>query len=313
MIPILFADNSYRREKIYNALKAPLAAGGYTLQLWPDEITDSTMIEYAIIWYPPHGALQNLPNLKAIFSIAAGIDGVVDDASIPDHIPLIRTVDPFLTQGMVEYALLHALRYHRQQHIYEQQQHDNIWKQLPQIAPQERSIGIMGLGEIGSEIAKTFAALNFKTKGWSRTAKMIDGVECFAGAAALPEFLQQTEILLNVLPLTPATQNILNAELFNQLPIGAFVINMARGGHLVVPDLLAALATGQVVAATLDAFETEPLPSESPLWQHPQITITPHIASITRFDRVATNVMQQIKDYQAGKPWQYMVDRGRGY
>ena len=313
MIPILFANSTYRREKIYQALKAPLAAGGYELQLWPDQVIEPAAIEYAIIWYPPTGSLQNLPNLKAIFSIAAGIDGVVNDASIPANVPLIRTVDPFLTQGMIEYALLHALRYHRHQHTYEQQQREHIWKQLPQIAPQERSIGIMGLGEIGSEIAKAFAALNFKVSGWSRSAKNIAGVECFFGAAQLTAFLKQTDILINVLPLTAATRGILDTELFSQLPKGAFVINMARGGHLVVPDLLAALANGQVAAATLDAFETEPLPPENPLWQHPQVTITPHIASITRFDRVAANVMQQIQAHQAGQSWQYVVDRQRGY
>lgn len=313
MTPILFADITYRADKIYSALKAPLAAGGYHLQMWPAEVVDMGAIKYAIIWYPPDESLQNLPNLAAIFSIAAGVDGVADNSNIPAHVPLIRTVDPFLTQGMVEYALLHGLRYHRHQPFYDARQREGMWDRLPQIAPQERTIGIMGLGEIGSAIAAAFTALHFQVRGWSRTAKALFDVECFHGTAQLPQFLSKCEIVINVLPLTPETRGILKADLFNLLPMGAYLINMGRGGHMVLPDILAALASGQLAHATLDAFENEPLTPEDPLWQHPKITVTPHIASITRLDRVAANVMAQINAHQAGQPWQHTVDRQKGY
>ncbi len=306
---ILFSDDSYRADKIFSALKSAMPE--IDLRKFPDT-GDPDAIDYAIIWYPKPGSLQNLPNLKAVFSVAAGVDGILRDATLPD-VPLIRSVDPGLTQGMVEYVVYHVLRYHRHQHHYDRQQREAVWKQLPQVPPQKRRIGIMGLGEMGGACAKALRFLKFDLRGWSRSAKKIDGMKTFAGDDALPAFLSETDILVNVLPLTPETHGILNAKNFAALPDGAFLIHAGRGGHMVESDLLAALESGKLTHASLDVFPTEPLPEDSLLWAHPKITLTPHIASITDFAAAARNILNNINLLKSDQPLPGTVDRRRGY
>jgi glyoxylate/hydroxypyruvate reductase A len=184
---------------------------------------------------------------------------------------------------------------------------------LPQKLAHERRVGVMGLGVLGTDSAQALAALRFDVAGWSRSPKQIDGVACFAGLGQLGDFLARTEILVCLLPLTASTRGILNAETFARLPQDAVVINAARGGHLVEPDLLAALDQGQIAAATLDVFETEPLPLDHPFWTHPRVTVTPHVAAATHARSAAASVVAQIDRYERGLPLEHVVDIQRGY
>ncbi len=283
------------------------------VRAWPD-VGDPADIRYALAWKPPAGELAKLPNLKAILSMGAGADHLFADPALPD-VPVTRVVDPYLTAGITEYVLLHVLRYHRNQPVFEAQQRDHVWDDRARELRQadERPVGVMGLGELGRDTVAKLAALGFDVAGWSRTAKDLPGVACFAGPDGLAPFLARTEILVCLLPLTAETADILNRETLAQLPQGADLINAARGGHVVDADLTDALASGQLAHATLDVFREEPLPGEHPFWDHPQITITPHNASITDPRSVVRQVAENIRRFDAGEPPLYLVDRAAGY
>jgi glyoxylate/hydroxypyruvate reductase A len=274
---------------------------------------DRSDIRYCLAWKPRPGELTTLPNLKVIFSLGAGVDGILADDTIPAHVPIIRMVEPGLTQGMVEYVLWQVLYHHRRMWEVEDAQRRGQWLDQTYPAPWDRVVGIMGLGEIGEAAARQLAQFQFKLRGWSRSAKKIDGVECFAGAGGLRDFLTGCEILVCLLPLTPETRGILNADLFADLPAGAAVINAGRGGQLNEADLLAAMQAGRIGSATLDVFQTEPLPAGHPFWRQPRLFITPHIASITDAGAAVQVIRQQIADIEAGRPLQHLVDRARGY
>lgn len=306
---ILFSDNTYRGDTIYKALQAAMPQ--IDLRKYPDT-GNADEIDYAIIWYPAPGSLKGLSNLKAIFTVSAGVDAILTDQTLPD-VPLVRSVNEGLTQGMVEHIVYNVLRFHRHHHIYDAQQREAIWKQLPQIRPQHRRIGIVGFGELGSACAEILLALKFPVAAWSRSPKDMTGVQSFAGLDTLPDFLAQTDILVNLLPLTHETSGILNKGLFAQLPKGAFLINAGRGKHMVEQDVLAALDSDQLSAAALDVFAPEPLLETSPFWLHPKVTLTPHIASITDFTAVAQSILKQIEAFEGGKDLKHIVDRGRQY
>ena len=282
------------------------------VRIWP-EVGDTSDIEFALVWKPPAGLLRSLPNLRAIFSLGAGVDHIFKDPQRPAGVPITRVVDDHLTGGMVEFALLHTLRFHRDLHVYEAQQRDRVFRGLTQILPEERRVGLLGLGVIGQAVAAGLLQHRFTVAGWSRTPKDIPGVACFHGADGLASFLAETSILICLLPLTEETAGILNAETFAKLPRGAFVINMARGDHLVEPDLLSALDSGHITAAALDVFETEPLPDDHPFWAHQKIRITPHIASISDPRIVADQVAENVGRIRTGKPLLYEVDPAAGY
>ncbi|MHA1564581.1 MAG: 2-hydroxyacid dehydrogenase, partial [Alphaproteobacteria bacterium] len=214
---------------------------------------------------------------------------------------------------MREYVLLAVLSYHRQAPAYHAQQQQNDWTEHFQPPAAERSVGIMGLGVMGQAAAASLAAHGFAVSGWSRGAKRIDNVRCFHGKQGLGPFLRATEILVCLLPLTSETENILDERLFAQLPTGASLINVARGAHLVEADLLEALASGQIAYATLDVFATEPLPGDHGFWRHPQITMTPHVASISDPRSVADQVIENIRRARDGETLLNQVDRLRGY
>ena len=237
-------------------------------------------IEIAVVWKPPAGGLRRFPNLKLIVSIGAGIDHVLADPELPRHVPILRTTGEDLTIRMREYVVLHVLRLHRRLPEIEAAQSRKEWLQLINPPAHERRIGVMGLGALGSDCAKALSAIGFDVAGWSRRRKATDGIESFAGDQELGPFLERSEILVCLLPLTPKTEGILNADLFRRLPEGACIINAARGGHLVEADLLDALDDGRIGAATLDVFHTEPLPASSPFWSHPKVLVTPHVASL---------------------------------
>ena len=244
-----------------------------------DAVTDPAEVEYAVVWRPRTGDIAKFPNLKAVVSIGAGIDHVLADSELPEGVPIIRTVGDDLTQRMREYVALHVLRHHRDMPRQLQAQAEKDWHAIVVPVAPNRTVGVMGLGNLGAAAAQTLSALGFNTRGWSKSPKDIAGVETFAGPEGMDAFLDGCEILVNLLPLTEQTTGILNAELFGKLAEGACLINCARGPHLVDADLLEALESGQIKQATLDVFHIEPLPAEHQFWDHPAITVTPHVAS----------------------------------
>lgn len=279
---------------------------------WPDEVGDPADIDMALVWRPPPGELARYPNLNVILSLGAGIDAMIADQTLPD-LPLARMVDPSMTRTMVDYILLAVLRHHRQFDLFEREQRAGRWTFALPKRVEEKTIGIMGQGELGAAAAIKLREHGFKVRGWSRSPKAIDGVKSYHGANQLEDFLSETEILVCLLPLTSDTRGILNASLFTALPDQACLINAARGSHLVENDLLAALDQGRLAAATLDVFEVEPLPADSPLWQHDNILITPHVASYCVPETAAKAVVDNIKRARSGKPLLNQVDRSQGY
>ncbi len=293
------------------------AAPERDVRRWPDKVGDAADIAYACAWKAPHGLLAQFPNLKAIFNLGAGADRLLADPDLPD-VPIARAVHPDLTGRMVEYVVLHVLMHHRRQRGYDAQQRARVWRGLPQPAASEVTVGVMGLGEIGTAAARALAALGFRVVGWSRGAKRIDGVESFAGTAELEAFLARSEILVAILPYTAETRGILDLALLRKLKRdgalgGAYLINAGRGGSQVDADIVAALDEGALAGATLDVFPVEPLPADSPLWTHPQVTITPHAAGDLSPDALAESVVAQIRAFEAGEPLRHLVDRARGY
>jgi len=270
-------------------------------------------IEYAFVWKQPAGLLGSLPKLRAVFSLGAGVEHILRDASLPAHVPLVRMVDPGLVAGMNEYVLWAVLHHHRQMPIYEAQQRESNWTQWVPPLPRQRRIGIMGLGQLGGTCAQTLAGLDFDVAGWSRTPHEMKDVITYSGAVELPAFLSRTEILICLLPLTPETENILDARVFAQLPRGACVINVARGKHVVDEDLIAALDSGHLDGAILDVFREEPLPVTHPFWRHPKVRVTPHVSALTQIETATATLAQNIERLQAGQPMIGLVDRARGY
>lgn len=274
-------------------------------------------IDYALVWKPPAGQLKKLPNLKVIFSLGAGVDHVFADPDLPG-VPVVRVIDDDLTMRMSEYVVLHVLLHHRKQRAYDALQRNKVWREFSQSAAHEVSVGILGLGTLGQDAARKLQILGFKVSGWSRSQKEMENIDCFSGSDGLNDFLEKTDILVCLLPLTPDTMGILNADLFRRLshtgPLNApILINVGRGGHQVEADILDCLDDGTLGAVTLDVFETEPLPETSPLWDHPNVTITPHNASSSHPNAICRNVADQIKAFESGTPLKNVVDPDRGY
>ena len=260
---------------------------------------DPAQVRYAAVWKPDAGFLARLPNLEVIFNLGAGVDAVLADASLPPHVPLVRVVNADLTGRMTEYVTLHVLLHHRRFLELRRAQADTVWLGKYQWAARAVRVGIMGLGTLGRDAAEVLLRLGFKVSGWSRTAKSVPGVKVYAGNEQLLEFLRTTDILVALVPLTTETRGILDTRLFKQLARdGVFeapvVINAGRGGLQVEADILACLADGTLGAASLDVFQTEPLPATSPLWDHPDIIITPHNAADSDADAIAADVAAQI-------------------
>jgi len=275
-------------------------------------IGDPADIDYALVWKPKKGALKAFPNLKAIFSLGAGVDHLTD-RDLPAGVPVVRLVDRGLTQGMSEYVVYWVLHHHRRFDAYAEMIANLGWQRLPQKDARQRRVGVMGLGVLGLDALVKLNPFEFNLAGWSRTAKDIPGVESFAGQRGLDAFLARTEILVCLLPLTPETKGIINARTLRQLPNGAAVINAARGGHVVDDDLIEALDSGHIASATLDVFHTEPLADDHPFRTHPKVHLTPHIASITMPETAALSVADNIRRMQKGEAPEPVVDPETGY
>jgi len=287
------------------------------VRLWPDT-GDAADIRYALVWKPAQNALRDLPNLEVMFSLGAGVDHVLGRSDLPD-VPLVRFVDPNLTMRMTEYVCLHVLLHHRRLPDYMDNQREKKWDEFwPQPSAADMRVGILGLGVLGTDSVGKLVGLGYDVAGWSRTKKQVPGIETYAGESELGPFLARTDILVCLLPHTPDTDGMLNADLFSQLakdgPLpGPVLINAGRGKIQVEQDILSALDSGDLWAASLDVFNEEPLPEASPLWDHPRIVVTPHNASISDDRAVCAYVVNQIRAYEAGKPLENVVDLARGY
>ncbi|WP_145476582.1 glyoxylate/hydroxypyruvate reductase GhrA [Yersinia similis] len=279
---------------------------------------DTQPADYALVWQPPHEMLATRAELKGIFALGAGVDAILDQdrrypGTLPAGVPLVRLEDTGMSLQMQEYAVSCVLRYFRRMDEYQLQQQQKQWQPLEPHQRDQFTVGILGAGVLGKSVAHKLVEFGFHVRCWSRTAKQIDGVASFAGNDQLPAFLQGTQLLINLLPNTPETAGILNQSLFSQLNANAYVINIARGAQLQEQDLLAAMSTGNVAAATLDVFAKEPLPSMHPFWTHPRITITPHIAAITLPEIAMDQVVANIHAIEAGREPVGLVDVVRGY
>jgi glyoxylate/hydroxypyruvate reductase A len=285
--------------------------------LLPQAAFDPAEIHYAAVWKPGRGELAAFANLRVIFNLGAGVDALMADPSLP-KVPLVRVAVDDLTQRMTEYVVLHALMHHRQELYLRASQRAKRWVPKFQWPASAISVGVMGLGTLGSHAAQALRHLGFGVAGWSRSPRPIDGVDCFHGNAQLGAFLQRTDILVCLLPLTPDTRHILNRDLFSKLnrnsPMGAPVlINAGRGGLQNEADILACLDDGTLSAASLDVFATEPLPEDSPFWTHPNVVLTPHNAADTDPDEISKYVARQIERFEAGGALENVVDTARGY
>jgi len=282
----------------------------------PDGPEDAS-IDYAVVWKQQPNLLSRLTNLRVIFSVGAGVDHILGDPHLPD-VPIVRVVAGDLTQRMVEYVLWRVLDHHRQGRHYRVQQERKVWLELPQPAAGSVSVGVMGLGELGRAAASLLVAAGFRVNGWSRSVREVAGAACFHGEEGLSPFLAATDILVVLLPLTPATLGIVDHGLLRQLrrdnPLrGAVLINAGRGLLQRDDDILRALEDGTLAEASLDVFESEPLPPASPLWSHPRVFVTPHAAAASDPDQLVGPMLAQMEAFERGEELRHLVDRTAGY
>lgn len=281
------------------------------IRLWPD-VGDPADILYVLVGRFDLADMPEMPNLRLIMPMFAGVDHLIAHPNMPD-VPMVRTGPPDGDPAMTEYAVLHVLRHHRHMPEYLAQQRRSEWSVIPQKLPRDQRVGFMGFGMMAKPPARVLHGLGFDVAAWARSDRQDADIEMFCGAARLPEFLARTDILVCLLPLTDETVGILNAETFAQMPAGAAIINLGRGAHLVDDDLIAALDSGQLSGATLDATKPEPLPVESALWLHERVTIMPHTARRVRPHNVGPQVAESIRRDKAGEPLLWVVDRSAGY
>lgn len=282
-----------------------------SFRIWP-EIGDPTEIRYFVAWMPPDNLMEQFPNLELLISSGAGVDHL-DLSKLPPNLPVARMVETGIVDGMVEYVSMAVLGLHRDLIDYAAQQRDEVWKQIRVRPASTRRVGVLGLGMLGEASCRMLTNFGFQVAGWSRSRREIEGVTCFAGSEELPEFLARTDILVCLLPLTDETRGVLDAKLFAQLPKGAKLVNTGRGGHLDQDALLAALDSGQISAAWLDVTTPEPLTKGHPLWSHPRVLVTPHIASMTQPETAVEVVLENLRRHHAGEKLIGLVDRKRGY
>lgn len=268
--------------------------------------------DYAVVWQPPQQLFDEQPRLKAIMNMGAGVDALLAMATPPQAL-IVRIDDGGMAVQMAEYVSHAVIRYFREFDVYDAQARRAAWASRKPRRREEFTVGLMGLGVLGQRVAQALRHFGFPLRGWSRTPRQVEGVQCFAGAAQFDGFLAATRVLVCLLPLTPETENVMNRRTLGRLPPQSYVINVARGAHLVDDDLLALLESGQVAAATLDVFRTEPLPEGHPFWRHPQVTVTPHTSARTLRDESVAQIAGKILALERGEPVAGVVGRERGY
>lgn len=280
-------------------------------EIWPD-VSSPQRVLFAVAWNHPGNVFHPYKNLKAVSSLGAGADHLTGDTSLSAHIPIARVVTTSLSEQMGDYILMSVLNLLRRTHHYYYQQNLGTWNTLPAYPKKSLNTGIMGLGELGISSANRLIQAGCKVSGWSKSKKKLSGVETFT-EQELDTFLKETNILVNLLPLTRETDGILNLQLFKKLKKPAFLINVARGQHLVEEDLIYALDRNILEHAILDVFETEPLSESHPFWNRKSVTITPHIASVTDPDETAELLIDNYKRVLSDQPLRFLVERKRGY
>jgi glyoxylate/hydroxypyruvate reductase A len=276
---------------------------------------DSRAADYAVVWARPQAFFEQQPQLKAIFNTGAGVDALLK-LRLPPGVPLIRLDDAGMAVQMAEYVCHAAIRHFREFEAYDAQAVQGRWAQRPPRLRQDFPVGVMGLGALGERVSRALAQFDFPVRGWSRSAKAIPGVQCFAGESGFNDFLAASRVLVCLLPLTPETENILRRDTLARLQPDGYLINVARGRHLVDEDLIALLDSGHLAGATLDVFRTEPLPADHPFWAHPRITVTPHISARTLRDESIAQIAGKIRALERGEPLASLaatVDFNKGY
>jgi len=269
--------------------------------------------DYAVLWAPTPALLDQLSRVKAIFLMGAGVDAILKFGDALPEVPVIRLGDAGMGAQMAEYVAYAVLRYFRRFDEYEQQARQGLWNPLAARKKEEFTVGVLGLGQLGIPVVKALRQLGFPVRGWSRTAKDLPGVDCYAGMGALDDFLSGTQVLVSMLPLTPETTNLLDRARLSKLPEGAYLVNVARGAQVAEPDLLALIRAGHIAGATLDVFRNEPLPAPHPFWDEPRITITPHISALTIREEAVRQIAHKITMLEQGEHVADVVDRQRGY
>ena len=267
-------------------------------------------IDVGLVATPPPGTLGKLGEAKLIQSLWMGVEKLLADPALPKGVPLSRLVDPGMVAAMSETVLFHVLDWHRRQYRYREDQLNARWHRYRQYLASDHTVGLLGLGELGTDAARKLLALGFNVAGWSRRPKRIEGVECLVD---LSQVLERSNMVVCLLPLTGQTKGVLNEKAFSLMPKGGGVINVARGAHVVVPDLLAALDSRQLAHAYLDVFDKEPLPADSPLWRHPGVTITPHTAALTEPRTAVKKIAENVERVRRGEPALNLVDFSSGY
>ncbi|NIA56256.1 glyoxylate/hydroxypyruvate reductase A [Massilia sp. TW-1] len=269
--------------------------------------------DYAVTWAPTPALLDQLAHVKAIFLTGAGVDALLKFGDALPPVPIVRLGDAGMAEQMAEYVAYATLRYFRRFDDYELQARQGIWNPLPRRDKADFTVGVLGLGRLGMPVLRTVRQLGFPVRGWSRSARDLPGVECYAGMEALDDFLAGTQLLVCMLPLTPETTNLLDRARLSRLPRGAYLVNVARGAQVAEPDLLALIRAGHIAGATLDVFRNEPLPAPHPFWSEPRITITPHISAITLREEAVQQIVAKIERLERGEAIDDVVDRARGY
>ncbi|HWA13487.1 MAG TPA: glyoxylate/hydroxypyruvate reductase A [Burkholderiales bacterium] len=307
---VLFCSESDPPEPWRQLFARAFPAMGF--RIWPD-LGPAEDVRYALVWRQPRGLLAKLPNLKAILVLGAGVDAVLEDPTLPPGIPVLRLVDAGLPQPMAEYALYAVLHFQRTMRGYLEQQRSGTWRRIPWSLAPDWPVGVMGLGVIGSVVARYLSGAGYPVAAWVREPRTVEGLEVYAGAAQLPAFLARSRVVVNVLALTPQTRDILDARAFGAMPRGSFIVNIGRGEHVVEDDLLRALDAGQLAGAALDVFRQEPLPADHPFWRHPGILVTPHTAAPTIIEAAGAQVVENVRRIERGEAPLGLVDRRRGY
>jgi len=272
--------------------------------------TPEEKIDVALVATPPEGTFEPLKRLKLVQSLWMGVERLLADPAYPKGVPLARLVDPGMVAAMSETVLAHVLDWHRHHYYYRMEQDERRWNRLEQRLASDRTIGILGLGELGSDAARKLAALGFNVVGWSRRPKTLPGVTCLIDLEAV---LERSDVVVCLLPLTPHTKGLLNERALRRIKLGGALINVARGGHVVAEDLIAVLDSGHLAHAYLDVFDHEPLTREHPLWGHPAITVTPHTAALTEPRTAIPKIVENIERLRRGQPPFNLVDFDAGY
>lgn len=268
--------------------------------------------DHAIVWAPPQQFIDEQPGLKTVFNIGAGVDALLQ-LKLPPALTLVRLDDAGMSVQMAEYVCHAVIRHFREFEGYDADTQAGQWSFRKPRQRADFPVGVMGLGVLGERVAKALQVFEFPVNGYSRSPKALPGIRCFSGAQALPEFLAATRVLVNLMPLTPETENILNQTTLSQLQPGGYVINVARGRHLVDDDLMALIDSGHLAGATLDVFRTEPLPADHAFWRHPKIVVTPHTSARTLREESIAQIVGKIQALQRGEAIHGIVDPQRGY